>query len=70
MKAKTTKGYEVFALKRWFNAKTLTPTWSGKIRLVEGNPYFDEYFAWYREPHRNGVAIEHDKGDLTGEIYE
>lgn len=70
MKIKTTKGYEVFAFKRWFDAKTMTPTWSGKIRVVPGNPHYDEYFKWYRDPKRDGKAIDHDMGDLTGEVYE
>lgn len=69
MKAKTTLGHEVFALQRMIDPAKLTPIWSGKIRIVADNPYFDEYFKWYREDWRNGQAIEHNMGDLTGEIY-
>lgn len=63
MRAKTTKGHEVFALQRMEDPKTRQPLWSGKIRMVKDNPYFDEYFDW-RRGWNDGLAIEHDMGNL------
>lgn len=64
MKARTTLGHKVFALRRWKDPKTLAPTWTGKIRIDENNPGKDQYLDWYREPYRNGIAIGHNMGDL------
>ena len=59
---KTTKGLEIMGLQRSFDVESYTyKNWSARVRLVEGNPYYDDYFKW----DGNGEAIDHDNGDIT-----
>ena len=58
---KTTKGYRVFGLQPSFDTTTYSYSkQSGRVRAVEGNPYFDQYVRW----EASGKAIGHDFGDL------
>lgn len=63
MRAKTTKGHEVFALQRTEDAR-MQKQWSGKIRMVKDNPFYDQYFKWHRGWQDNGLAIDHEMGNL------
>lgn len=60
-KIKTTKGYVVAGLQKAFSVRTYSYRgFSGRIRVIEGDPYFDEYEKWDDE----GKAWKHDFGDL------
>lgn len=63
MKALTTLGYQVFALQRIEDAHK-QKQWSGKIRMVKDNPFYDQYFKWHRGYQDNGLAIDHEMGNL------
>ena len=65
MIAYTTKGYKVAIDKLLHPVGDILPrhnhiTWSGRVFVVDGNPYYDSYADWWL----NGVAINHDFGDL------
>ncbi len=64
MRLKTTKGYTVAGLIKPFSVRTYSYRgWSGRVRVVEGDPYFDEYVKW----DDDGRALHHDFGDLIWE---
>jgi hypothetical protein len=63
VKALTTLGHQVFALQRIEDAHR-QKRWSGKIRLVKDNPYYDQYFHWHRGYQDNGLSIDHEMGNL------
>lgn len=61
MSAKTTKGFVVAGLIKPFSVRTYSfRGWSGRIRVVKGDPHFDEYVKW----DESGKAWHHDFGDL------
>ena len=58
---KTTKGFSVFGLQTAYHPKSnVYRGWSGRVRVVEGNPYYDEYHKW----DSDGSAFKHEFGDL------
>lgn len=58
---KTTKGLAVFGLQKAFSTRTYGYRGhSGRVRVVEGNPYFDEWCKW----EDDGSAFKHEFGDL------
>lgn len=59
---KTTKGFVVAGLQKSFDTKIYAyQGWSGRVRVVEGNPFYDEYAKW----SESGVAKDHKHGDLA-----
>lgn len=58
---KTNKGFAVFGLQAAYHPKSnVYRGYSGRVRVVEGNPYFDEYVKW----NSDGSAFKHEYGDL------
>jgi len=58
---KTTKGLAVFGLQTAYHPKeNVYRGWSGRVRVVDGDPYFDEYVKW----NTDGSAFKHEYGDL------
>lgn len=58
---KTTKGHSVAGLQTAYHPKeNVYRGWSGRVRVVEGNPFYDEYVKW----NSDGSAFKHEYGDL------
>lgn len=58
---KTTKGFAVFGLQKAYSTRTYSYRGhSGRVRVVEGDAYHDDYAKW----NDNGSAFNHDYGDL------
>lgn len=59
---KTTKGLAVFGLQTAYHPKSnVYHGWSGRVRVIEDNPYFDECVKW----NSDGSAFKHEFGDLV-----
>ncbi len=59
---KTTKGYSVAGLQKSFDTAIYAyQGWSGRVRVVEGNPFYDDYAQWDEQ----GQAIDHEYGDIN-----
>ena len=59
---RTSKGFAVFGLQTAYHPKSsVYRGWSGRVRVVEGDPYFDEYAKW----NSDGSAFKHEFGDLN-----
>ena len=63
MKALTTLGHQVFALQRIEDAHR-QKQWSGKIRMVKDNTFYDQYFKCHSGSKDNESAMEHAMGNL------
>lgn len=58
----TTKGYSVAGLQTAYHPKeSVYRGWSGRLRVVAEDPYYDEYLKW----NSDGSAFKHDYGDLV-----
>ena len=58
----TTKDIKVIYLQKTYQPKTGTyQGWTGKLRVVAGDPYYDEYAKWDEQ----GNAIDHEYGDIN-----
>lgn len=59
---KTTKNLTVSGLQKSFDTKAYAyQGWSGRVRVVEGNPFYDDWVKW----DDAGKAFKHDYGDLV-----
>lgn len=59
---KTNKGYSVAGLQTAYDPKeNVYRGYSGRVRVVEGNPYFDEYVKF----NSDGSAFKHEYGDIN-----
>lgn len=59
---RTTKELEVSGLQKAFSVRTYSfRGYSGRVRVIEGNPYHDDYAKW----EESGRAFKHDYGDLV-----
>lgn len=59
---KTTKGHSVAGLQSAYHPReNVYRGWSGRVRVVEGNPYYDDYVKW----NEQGVAQKHNYGDIN-----
>ena len=59
---KTTKGLNVSGLQKSFDTKVYSyQGWSGRVRVVEGNPFYDDYAKW----SESGKARDHEYGDIN-----
>lgn len=62
MTNKTTKGLAVFGLQTAYHPKSnVYRGWSGRVRVIDGDPYFDECVKW----SEYGVAQNHNYGDIN-----
>lgn len=58
----TTKGYSVAGLQKSFDTAIYSyQGWSGRVRVVEGNPFHDDYAKWDEQ----GNAKDHEYGDIN-----
>lgn len=58
---KTTKGLEVSGLQKAFSTTTYSYRgWSGRVRVVEGDPFHDDWAKW----EDDGTAFNHNYGNL------
>ena len=58
---KITKGFAVFGLQTAYHPKSnVYRGYSGRVRVVEDNPYFDDYVKF----NSDGSAFKHEFGDL------
>lgn len=58
---KTTNDFVVMGLQKAYNIKDFEfKGWSGRVRVVVGNPFHDEYMKW--DDH--GKAVDHEYGDI------
>lgn len=58
---RTSKGYKVSGLqKSWHPKINNYRGWSGRVRVVEGNPFYDEYVKF----NSDGTAFKHEFGDI------
>lgn len=59
---KTTKGYSVAGLQTAYHPKeNVFRGWSGRLRVVDGDPYHDEYVKF----NSDGSAFKHEYGDIN-----
>lgn len=59
---KTTKGYSVAGLQTAYHPKeNVFRGWSGRVRVVAGDPFHDEYAKW----DDFGNAKDHEYGDIN-----
>ena len=59
---KTTKNLAVSGLQKSFDAKVYAyQGWSGRVRVVEGNPFYDDWAKWDEQ----GNAKDHEYGDIN-----
>lgn len=57
----TTKGYSVAGLQTAYHPKeNVYRGYSGRVRVVEGNPFYDDYAKW----NSDGSAFKHKYGNL------
>lgn len=58
---KTSKGYSVAGLQTAYHPKeNVYRGWSGRLRVVEGDPFYDDYAKW----NSDGSAFKHEYGNL------
>lgn len=58
---KTNKGYSVAGLQAAYHPReNVYRGYSGRVRVVEGDPYFDDYVKF----NSDGSAFKHEFGDL------
>jgi len=59
---KTTKNLSVSGLQKAYDAKVFAHKgWSGRVRVVAGDPFHDDYAKW----DDFGNAIDHEYGDIN-----
>lgn len=59
---KTTKGFSVAGLQKSFDTKVYSyQGWSGRVRVVAGDPFHDDYAKW----DDFGNAKDHEYGDIN-----
>ena len=59
---RTTKGLKVSGLQKSFDTKSYCyKSQSGRVRVVEGDPYHDDYAKWSDD----GKARDHEYGDIN-----
>lgn len=59
---KTTKGYVVVYLQKAYHPKTgIYQGWTGRLRVVAGDPFHDEYVKF----NSDGSAFKHEYGDIN-----
>ena len=59
---KTTKDLNVSGLQKSFDTKVyFYQGWSGRVRVVEGDPFHDDYAKW----DDFGNAKDHEYGDIN-----
>lgn len=59
---KTTKNLNVSGLQKSFDTKVYSyQGWSGRVRVVAGDPFHDDYAKW----DKHGAAKDHDYGDIN-----
>lgn len=59
---KTTKDTKVIYLQKAYHPKTgVYQGWTGKLRVVAGDPFHDDYAKW----DERGQAIDHEYGDIN-----
>ncbi|KAF0569550.1 hypothetical protein FQV37_2576 [Psychrobacter nivimaris] len=59
---KTTKGLNVLGLQKSFDTAIYAyQGWSGRVRVVEGDPSCDDYAKWDEQ----GKANDHEYGDIN-----
>lgn len=59
---KTTKDLKVSGLQKSFDTNVYSyQGWSGRVRVVEGNPFYDDYAKWSDD----GKAKDHEYGDIN-----
>jgi len=59
---KTTKGFNVAGLQKSFDTKIYSyQGWSGRVRVVAGDPFHDDYAKW----DDFGNAKDHEYGDIN-----
>lgn len=59
---KTTKSLSVAGLQKSFDTQIYSyQGWSGRIRVVAGDPFHDDYAKW----DDFGNAIDHEYGDIN-----
>lgn len=59
---KTTKGFSVAGLQKSFDTQIYSyQGWSGRVRVVAGDPFHDDYAKW----DDFGNAKDHEYGDIN-----
>ena len=59
---KTTKGLSVSGLQKSFDTKVYSyQGWSGRVRVVAGDPFHDDYAKWDDQ----GNALNHEYGNIN-----
>mgnify|MGYP000176063627 CR=1 FL=1 len=59
---KTTKGHSAAGLQTAYHPKdNAYRGYSGRVRVVDGDPYHDEYVKW----NSDGTAFKHEYGDIN-----
>ena len=59
---KTTKNFNISGLQKSFDTKVYSyQGWSGRVRVVAGDPFHDDYAKW----DKHGAAKDHDYGDIN-----
>lgn len=59
---KTTKNIKVIYLQKAYHPRAGTyQGWTGKLRVVAGDPFYDEYLKW----NSDGSAFKHEYGDIN-----
>lgn len=59
---KTTKGFSVSGLQKAYDTKVFAHKgWSGRVRVVAGDPFHDDYAKW----DDFGNAKDHEYGDIN-----
>ncbi|WLG14615.1 hypothetical protein Q6344_04580 [Psychrobacter cibarius] len=59
---KTTKDLNVSGLQKAYDTKVFAHKgWSGRVRVVAGDPFHDDYAKW----DDFGNAIDHEYGDIN-----
>ena len=59
---KITNDIKVIYLQKAYRPKTGTyQGWTGKLRVVAGDPFYDEYLKW----NSDGSAFKHEYGDIN-----
>ena len=61
--ALTQSGYYVCGVKREQDPILNQRVIAGRLQVIKNNPFYDEYVAW----NINGVALDHDYGNLDME---
>lgn len=59
---KTTNGLKVAGLQKALDVKSLRFSgWSGRVRVIAGDPFHDDYAKWDDQ----GKAVGHEYGDIN-----